>query len=59
VCTCIDDVTYGVSDPDIADAFLRDLRKRFVIDEGEGKPVEWLLGMAVTQDLRKSKRLNP
>ena len=31
---------------------MSDLRKRFVIDEGEGKPVEWLLGMAVTQDLK-------
>jgi hypothetical protein len=52
VCTYIDDVTYGVSDPSLADTFLSDLRKRFVIDEGEGKPVEWLLGMAVTQDLQ-------
>jgi hypothetical protein len=27
------------------------LREQFVIDEGEGKPIELLLGMAVSQDL--------
>jgi hypothetical protein len=27
------------------------MRERFVIDETEGKPIEWLLGMAIHQDL--------
>ena len=30
---------------------MADLRKRFVIDEGQGKPIDFLLGMAVDQDL--------
>jgi hypothetical protein len=51
VCTYIDDVTYAVSSQEAADSFLSELRERFVIDEGEGKPIEWLLGMAVSQDL--------
>ena len=52
VCTYIGDVTYGVTDPAIADALLSDLRKCSVIGEGEGKPVEWLLGMAVIRNLQ-------
>lgn len=52
VCTYIDDVTYAVSSKVHADAFLGEMRERFVIDEGEGKPIEWLLGMAVSQDLK-------
>lgn len=51
VCTYIDDVTYAVSDQATADHFLAELRTRFVIEEGEGKPVDWLLGMAISQDL--------
>jgi hypothetical protein len=51
VCTYIDDVTYAVSSQGAADYFLSELRQRFVIDEGEGKPIEWLLGMVVSQDL--------
>jgi hypothetical protein len=51
VCTYIDDVTYAVSSQETADSFLYELRERFFIDEGEGKPIEWLLGMAVSQHL--------
>ena len=50
-CTYIDDVTYGVSDQATADLFLAELRERFVIDEDEGQPIDFLLGMSVTQDL--------
>jgi hypothetical protein len=50
-CTYIDDVTYGVSDQATADLFLAELRDRFVIDEDEGQPIDFLLGMSVTQDL--------
>jgi hypothetical protein len=27
------------------------MRKRFFISEDEGKPIEWLLGMAIKQDI--------
>lgn len=53
VCTYVDDVTYGVSDQATADAFLTLMRSRFVIDEGEGEPIDFLLGMAVHQDIVK------
>ena len=49
-CAYVDDVTFGVSDQATCDQFMKDLRKRFVIEEDEGKPVDWLLGMAVHQD---------
>mmetsp|Transcript_37940 Transcript_37940/g.76675 ORF Transcript_37940/g.76675 Transcript_37940/m.76675 type:complete len:1384 (-) Transcript_37940:372-4523(-) len=50
-CTYVDDVTFGVPDVEARDEFMKMLRARFVIDEGEGAPVEWLLGMAIHQDL--------
>ena len=53
VCLYVDDVTYAVSRSDMADRFLAELRERFVIEEGEGKPIEYLLGIAVHQDLAK------
>lgn len=49
--TYIDDISYGVPDQESADAFLEELRSRFVIEEGEGKPISWLLNMKVVQDL--------
>jgi hypothetical protein len=52
-CTYVDDITYGVSDQATADGFLAMLRNRFVIDEGEGAPIDFLLGMAVHQDIDK------
>ena len=53
VCLYVDDVTYAVSHPALADQFLAQLRERFVIEEGEGKPIEYLLGIAIHQDLDK------
>lgn len=50
-CTYIDDVTYGVSSPALADHFLAEMRTRFVIEEGEGNDIDFLLGMAVSQNL--------
>ena len=41
----------GVSDQDSVDLFMRELSERFVVEEGEAKPVDFLLGMAVDQDL--------
>jgi hypothetical protein len=48
----VDDVTYACSSQTAADDFMSELRKRFVIDEGQGKPIDFLLGMAVDQDLK-------
>jgi len=50
-CTYVDDLITGVTDPSMMDQFLGELRSRFVIEEGEGKPVDYLLGIAVKQDL--------
>jgi hypothetical protein len=50
-CTYVDDLLCGVQDQASVDLFLSELRERFVIEEGEGKPVDWLLGMAVSQDI--------
>ena len=33
------------------ETFLAELRERFGVKEGEGQPVDWLLGMAVSQDI--------
>jgi len=49
-CTYIDDVTYGASSPALAQRFLSEMRERFVIVEGEGKQIGFLLGMTVTQN---------
>jgi hypothetical protein len=44
-------ITYAVSSKGAASSFLSELSERVVIDEGEGKTIEWLLGLAVSQDL--------
>lgn len=51
--TYIDDVTFAVSKPEHFDYFMSMLRSRFAVEEGEGAPIEWLLGMAIDQDLEK------
>ena len=51
LCTYVDDITFGVSSDANAALFMAELKERFVIDEGEGKPIKWLLGMAIAQDL--------
>jgi hypothetical protein len=53
VCCYVDDITYAVESKEIGDAFLMDMRKRFFIGEDEGKPIEWLLGMAIKQDISR------
>ena len=52
-CSYVDDLLFATASQSTADMFMAELRERFVIDEGEGHPVEWLLGMAVSQDLIK------
>ena len=53
VVTYVDDCTFAVSQPTDHEYVMSMLRSRFVIDESEGAPVEWLLGMAIDQDLAK------
>jgi len=53
VVTYVDDVTFAVSNPEHHSVFMSMMRSRFVIDDSEGGPVEWLLGMAIDQDLEK------
>ena len=50
-CLYVDDCLYSVPDAAQSDAFVTMLRERFVIEEGEGKPADFVLGMAVKQDL--------
>lgn len=58
----VDDCTFAVSKEKQDEShryFMDMMRSRFVIDEGEGAPVDWLLGMAIEQNLEKgSVRLN-
>jgi len=51
VCVYVDDLVYAVPDDSCAADFLTMIRERFVVEEGEGKPVRFLLGIAVHQDL--------
>jgi hypothetical protein len=50
-CTYVDDITFSVTDVQTRDLFMDMIRKRFTVDQDEGEPVEWLLGMAIHQDL--------
>ena len=47
----VDDITFACSGDAARDAFLAEIRERFVVADGEGAPIEYLLGMAITQDL--------
>ena len=49
--TYVEDVTFAVSDDSDHAYFMSILRSRFEIGDGEGKPIEFLLGMAIDQDL--------
>jgi hypothetical protein len=51
VCCYVDDITYAVDNKEVGDTFLNEMRQRFFISEDEGKPIEWLLGMAIKQDV--------
>jgi len=48
----VDDLTYAVSDQSSADSFLADIRQRFEVAEDQGKPIDFLLGMAIEQNLK-------
>lgn len=52
VCCYVDDITYAVEDESDGQKFLQDMRSRFFIGEDEGNPIEWLLGMAIKQDIK-------
>jgi hypothetical protein len=49
--TYVDDITFSVTDVQTRDLFMDMIRRRFTVDQDEGEPVEWLLGMAIHQDL--------
>jgi hypothetical protein len=51
VCCYVDDLAVGVSDVSLVEMFLSELRERFDVGDDQGKPVDWLLGMAITQNL--------
>jgi hypothetical protein len=38
---------------EIGDLFRNEMRQRTFIGEDEGKPIEWLLGMAIKLDIPK------
>jgi hypothetical protein len=46
VCCYVDDITIGVSDVSLVSSFMSELRERFDVGDDQGKPVDWLLGMA-------------
>ena len=47
----IDDLVICLEDPKRMPFIMSQLRERFTIKEGEGAPVDWLLGMRVRQNL--------
>ena len=52
----VDDCTFAISEEKKEEGhryFMDMMRSRFVIDEGEGAPVDWLLGMAIEQNLEQ------
>jgi hypothetical protein len=51
VATYVDDVTYSVSKAEYGIYFMEMLRSRFEVDEGEGAPIKWLLGISIVQDI--------
>jgi hypothetical protein len=54
LCACyVDDIAVGASSQAAFDVFLAELKERFVIEEGEGKKIDFLLGMAIDQDLEQ------
>ena len=51
VATYVDDVTFSTTNPSGHAYFMDMLRSRFEVPEGEGAEIEWLLGMAITQEI--------
>ena len=49
----IDDLAMCLEDPSQLDQLMSELRQRFTIKEGEGQPVDWLLGMRIHQNVEK------
>ena len=51
ICTYVDDLTIGVTDQAQIPGLMSELRERFEIDSSEGGPIEYLLGIAVDQNI--------
>ena len=47
VISCLFVFWHNVSDQDSVDLFMRELSERFIVEEGEAKPADCLLGIAV------------
>ena len=52
VAVYVDDVTYATDSDEMAAEFLAGMRERFDIGADEGNDVEWLLSIAIDQDLK-------
>ena len=52
VAVYVDDVTYATDSDEMAAEFLAGMRERFDIGADEGNAVEWLLSIAIDQDLK-------
>ena len=52
ICTYVDDLAIAVPETSMVSDILAMLRQRFVIEEGEGRPIDFLLGIAIRQDLK-------
>ena len=52
VAVYVDDVTYATDSDEMAAEFLAGMRERFDIGADEGTDVEWLLSIAIDQDLK-------
>ena len=48
----VDDVTYATDSDEMAAEFLAGMRERFDIGADEGNDIEWLLSIAIDQDLK-------
>ena len=56
--TYVDDYTFAVSEDAGHGYSMSMLRSRFEIDEYEGRPIEFLLGMAIEQNLKGTVRMD-
>ena len=52
----VDDIILAAPSEAAANSFFAELSERFVLDEGKGKPVDFLLGMSIVQDLKAGTR---
>ena len=54
----VDDCTVAVMDDKARDELMSEMRERFEIKEGEGQPINYLLGILIKQDLEAEPSLD-